>query len=140
MTDWEYNSHREWLRRRTLEAADALGIDPERFRGNVPGTTIDALEHEVHRVARLLAPCRACGSTGPRVQDSAEWCDMLLCDGCRSLDRKQAAAEQEEFLRMSGFGRRRQMVGAYQPDGLGCVEKVGSVERVWLNGGESPYG
>lgn len=135
---WERQDLRKREEVRLRMAARVLGIDPRRFeRGNrYLHLDHDALLSEIHRVAPLRAPCKSCGNTGPRVATS-EWDDLSLCDGCRSLAEKQAAALNVDFLRTRGYYN-REKVGDYQPDGLGCVEKVSSVERAWLNGA-SPY-
>lgn len=132
---WERQEEQHLERRWTERAADALGIDRSRFRGRVPGSRIDALEWEIHRVGKLRTPCRFCGSTGPRVEDSV-WCDMLLCDPCRSLAGKQTEAASEDYLRRCRLPRQR--LGKYLPDGHGCVSRTTLADRVAL-GEVNPY-
>lgn len=69
-------------------------------------------------------PCRECGREGPR----SYW---HVCDECAE---KAEAERREQTRRRVEAMRPPERVGDYQPDGLGCVEKVGPVERAYLNG------
>lgn len=90
------------------------GIDPEDW------TAWLKLEEAQARAK----PCRECGREGPR----SYW---HVCDECA------AALEAERWEKTEAMRRAMrppERVGDYQPDGHGCVEKVGPVERAWLNG------
>ena len=69
-------------------------------------------------------PCRECGKEGPR------YC-WHVCDECAAALEAERREKRRRMIEAMGPPER---VGDYQPDGLGCVEKVGPVERAYLNG------